>query len=258
MRKIFKVLKNIFVSFISIILFVSVSVFVYHNYQLSKESALINSEGTLVDFNNKKINVYNEGNGKDRYVFMSGSGIAAPVYEMKGLYSKFSKENKVAVIERAGYGYSDVFNDNRDIDKILEQTREALIQSGNKPPYILVPHSLSGLEAIYWAQKYPNEVKGIIALDIGLPQEYVTYKMDLIDSLTIRGVNVLTGIGFHRLVPSATYDPEVIQQSFLTKHEKEIFKAISYKQVFNDDMEQEMLQNYDNAKKSVDLSIPKE
>ncbi|TKI82093.1 alpha/beta hydrolase, partial [Bacillus wiedmannii] len=72
---------------------------------------------------------------EDTFVFMAGSGIAAPVYELKGLYSKFSKENKISVIERAGYGYSDVFQDDRDIDTILEQTREALIRSGNKPPY---------------------------------------------------------------------------------------------------------------------------
>ncbi|MCP1123757.1 alpha/beta hydrolase [Bacillus sp. 3103sda1] len=258
MRKLFKVLKHIFVILIAFTLLVSVSVFIYHNYQLSKEAALIKNEGTLINFNNKKINVYNEGNGEDTYVFMSGSGIAVPVYELKGLYSKFSKENKIAVIERAGYGYSDVFHDDRDIDTILEQTREALIKSGNKPPYILVPHSLSGLEAIYWAQKYPSEIKAIIALDIGLPQQYVTYKISLVDSLKIKGMNILTKIGFQRLVPSATYNPKVIQQSFLTEHEKEIYKALSYKQAFNDDMEQELLQSYNNGKKSVNLPLPKE
>ncbi|MGF9966414.1 alpha/beta fold hydrolase [Bacillus rhizoplanae] len=259
MRKLFKVLKNIFVILIAVILLVSVTVFIYHNYQLSKEAALIKNEGKLINFNNRKINVYyNEGNDEDTYVFMSGSGIAAPVYELKGLYSKFSKENKIAVIERAGYGCSDVFHDDRDIDTILEQTREALLQSGNKPPYILVPHSISGIEAIYWAQKYPSEVKGIIALDIGLPGQYVTHKMSLVDSLKIKGMNILTKIGFQRLVPSATYNPEVIQQSFLTEHEKEIYKALSFKQAFNDDMEQELLQSYNNGKKSINLPIPKE
>lgn len=89
MRKLCKVLKNIFVAFIAVILLGSVSVCIYHNYQLSKESALIKSKRTLVDFNNKKINVYNEGSGEDTYVFMSGSGIAAPVYEMKGVYISF-------------------------------------------------------------------------------------------------------------------------------------------------------------------------
>lgn len=258
MRKLFKVLKNICIVSIAVILLVLLSVFIYHNYQLSKESSLIKSEGTLVNFNNKKINVYKEGNGEDTYVFMSGSGIAAPVYELKGLYSKFSKENKIAVIERAGYGYSEAFHDDRDIDTMLEQSREALIQSGNKPPYVLVPHSISGIEAIYWAQKYPNEVKGIIALDIGLPKQYVTHKMNLVDSLKVRGFNLLTKMGVHRLFPSVTYNPEVIRQSFLTEHEKEMYKALSYKQFFNNDMEQELLQSYNNGKKSVNLPIPKE
>lgn len=258
MKKLLKVLKRLFWGFMVFILLVSVSVFGYHRYQLDKELETMNSKGTLVEFQNKKINVYNEGIGENTFVFMSGSGIAAPVYEMQGLYSKFSKENKIAVVERAGYGYSDVFDDNRDIGKILEQTRNALIQSGNKPPYILVPHSLSGIEAIYWAQKYPNEVKAIIALDIGLPKQYVKYKMGFLDSFTIRGMNLLTKMGFHRLASSTTYNPEVIKQTFLTEHEKEMYKAISYKQFFNDDMEQELLQAYENSKKSVNLPIPKE
>lgn len=54
-----------------------------------------------------------------------------------------------------------VSNDDRDIDTVLEQTRKALMKSGNKPPYILMPHSISGIEAMYWAQKYPKEIKAI-------------------------------------------------------------------------------------------------
>ncbi|WP_439873418.1 alpha/beta fold hydrolase [Bacillus mycoides] len=258
MKKLLKIGKIIFLVCSSIIFLGTGAVFIYHNYQLKMESKLINNERELINFNNKKMNVYNEGSGEDTFVFMSGSGIAAPVYELKGLYSKFSKENKIAVIERAGYGYSDVFHDDRDIDTILEQTREALMRSGNKPPYILVPHSLSGIEAIYWAEKYPSEVKGIIALDIGLPNQYVTHKIGMVDSLRIKGMNILTEIGFQRLVPSITYNPEVIQQSYLTEQEKTIYKALSYKQAFNDDMKQELLQSYNNSKKSNSLSIPKE
>ncbi|WP_442602824.1 alpha/beta fold hydrolase [Paenibacillus sp. KN14-4R] len=257
MRKVWKVLRNILIALIALILIVSAAVFIYHKYQLSKESALLSSKGTLVDFDNKKINVYNEGSGGDTYVLMPGSGIAAPIYEMKGLYSKFSKDNKIAIIERAGYGYSDVLDDDRDLDRILEQSREALIRSGNQPPYVLMPHSMSGLEAIYWAQKYPDEVKAIIAMDIGLPQDYVTYKMSFVQSLNIRAMNVFTKIGFHRFLPSSTYNEEVLKQSFLTDQEKEIFKAISFKMTFNDDMLHELLQIDENAKKSVARPLPK-
>ena len=89
-------------------------------------------------------------------------------------------------------------------------------------------------------------MKGIIALDIGLPQEYVDHKMKLTDKLVIRGMNALSEIGFARLFPTAAYDPEVIEQNFLTKQEKEIFKAISLKQFFNDNMMDELLQITNN------------
>lgn len=107
MKTLWKVLKIVFVSLAALVLLVSVSVFIYHHFQLNKEAALLKGKGAVVDVDGKKMNVYQEGSGKDTFVFMSGSGIAAPAYEMKGLYSKFSKENKIAVVDRAGYGYCD-------------------------------------------------------------------------------------------------------------------------------------------------------
>ena len=37
---------------------------------------------------------------------------------------------------------------------------------GIEGPFILCPHSLSGLEATLWAQKYPDEVEAIVGLDM--------------------------------------------------------------------------------------------
>lgn len=253
-----KIVKKIVIYFIAVILIGLVAIASYDRYQLSKASKLLDTNGTLVEVDHQKINVYTEGNGQDTYVFMAGSGVAAPIYEMKGLYRKFSQGHKIAVIERAGYGYSDVSKDERDIDTLLAQTREALLKSGNKPPYILVPHSISGVEAIYWAQKYPEEIKGIIALDIGLPSQYVEHKMGVIDLWTVKGMNLLTKLGVHRLTPSQVYNPEVMKQSFLSEEEKEIYKALSYKQVFNDDMKNELLHVYENSLKSEALPKPKD
>lgn len=253
-----KIVKKIAIYFIAVILIGLVTIFSYDRYRLSKESKLLDPNGTLVEVDQQKINVYTEGDGHETYVFMAGSGVAAPIYEMKGLYSKFSQGHKIAVIERAGYGYSDVSKDERDIDTLLAQTREALQKSGNKPPYILVPHSISGVEAIYWAQKYPEEIKGMIALDIGLPSQYVEHKMGVIDLWTVKGMNLLTKLGVHRLTPSQVYNPEVMKQSFLSAEEKEIYKALSYKQVFNDDMKNELLHVYENSLKSEALPKPKD
>lgn len=81
--------------------------------------------------------------------------------------------------------------------------------------------------------------------------------MGMVDSLTVRGLNLLTKMGLHRLIPSAVYNPEVIRQSFLTDHEKEMYKTLSYKQFFNDDMEQELLQSYNNGKNQLTCRFQK-
>lgn len=251
-----KKIKKILVYVGAFFLLGIVAICVYHQIQLYREAVILKNKGTLVEVEHQKINVYTEGHSDDTYVFMAGSGIAAPMYEMKGLYSKFSQEHKIAVIERAGYGFSDITDDNRDIDTILEQTRAALLQSGNKPPYVLVPHSISGVEAIYWAQKHPEEIKGIIGLDIGLPGQYVKHKMGQMDTWMIKGINLLTKIGLHRLTPSKVYNPQVMRQSFLTKEEKAIYQALSYKQFFNNNMKNELLQVYENSLQSEKLPKP--
>ncbi|WP_339258093.1 alpha/beta hydrolase [Lysinibacillus sp. FSL K6-3209] len=253
-----KIMKWFTVSFCILLIVLSVSVFSFHKFKENKESSLLeNNTGKLIDFNGKKMNVYSEGQDNDTFVFMAGSAVAAPMYELKSLYHHFSKEDKIAVVERAGYGYSDVFNDDRDIDVILEQTREALMKSGNKPPYILVPHSISGIEAIYWAQKYPKEVKAIVALDIGLPSQYIKHPVGFAEKTFMKIGNALSELGFQRVFPTLAYNEAVLEKDFLTPKEKEIFKAISNKQGINNDMQQEILHAVNNSKKSAALPIPK-
>ncbi|MRX73080.1 alpha/beta hydrolase [Bacillus lacus] len=228
----------------------------YHHIQLQKEEELFEGKGKLIEAADTKINVYVEGRGTDTFVFMSGAGIAAPVYELKGLYSKFSRSSSIALVERAGYGYSNETKDGREIGEILNQTRTALAKSGLKPPYILVPHSISGIEAIYWAQCYPQEIKAIIGLDIGLPHEYANHPLEFSEKLQIASMNFLPKLGIHRLFPEAVYDPEVLRQSFLNREEKEIYKAISYKKAMTDNMRQEMFMSSRNGEISASLPYP--
>lgn len=66
MKKILKIGKIIFFVCISMIFLGTGAVFIYHNYQLKMESKLMNNKGELINFNNKKVNVYNEGAGRRR------------------------------------------------------------------------------------------------------------------------------------------------------------------------------------------------
>ena len=50
------------------------------------------------------------------------------------------------------------------VDTIIEETRKAAEAAGKKGPYVLVPQGTAGIMAIHWANKYPDEVKGIFGI----------------------------------------------------------------------------------------------
>ena len=131
-------------------------------------------EGTLVKVDGYNMNIYEEGSGDHTIVFLSGSGIPSPIYEYRTLYRCLSRRYRIVVIEKFGYGYSDIADTERSFETMLRQDREALSSLGIECPFILCPHSMSGLEAIKWAQDFPREVEAIVGLDMAVPEAYDT------------------------------------------------------------------------------------
>ena len=224
MKKILrKSLKIILIIFSVIILFVIVS-FVRHKVCSSKEMDLLTPLGELVEVNDYNMSVYTEGDGDKTFVFMSGSGTCSPILDFKSLYSLLSNEYKIAVVEKFGYGFSDVVDENRDIDTILSETRMALDKAGIEPPYVLCSHSMSGLEALYWAQKYPKEVEAIVGLDMAVPGYYDEMNINI---PIMRLGQYCAGLGITRWIPSLA-ESAAIKSGTLSEKEKEIYRAIFY------------------------------
>ena len=118
--------------------------------------------GNLVNVGKNQLNIYTEGTGKIAIVFMSGSGITSPVLEYRILYRKLSDQYRIAVVEKAGYGFSGHASTKRTVENMVQESRKALRLSGIKPPYILAPHSYSGFEAVYWANTHPEEIQAVL------------------------------------------------------------------------------------------------
>ncbi len=220
LKKIGKILLAVLIVIIAVLLFC----FVNHRLRLVSEAELLDVIGNPVTVNGHLINVYTEGNGDTTLVFMSGSGTCSPVLDFKSLYSLLSGDYKIAVVEKSGYGFSEISDSPRDIDTILDETRQALALSGFEAPYTLCPHSMSGIEALYWAQKYPDEVSGIIGLDMAVPKHYENMK---INGFILRAGHIGAELGITRLIPSIA-ESDAIKYGTLTEHEKEIYRAVFY------------------------------
>lgn len=246
-----KFLKVIFIIAAVIVLFIIVS-FVRHKICSFREKELLTPLGKLVEVNGHNMSVYTEGEGDKTLVFLSGGGTCSPILDFKSLYSLLSNEYKIAVVEKFGYGFSDVVDEQRDIDTMLSETRMALEKAGIEGPYVLCPHSMSGLEALYWAQKYPEELEAIIGLDMAVPTYYDEMRISIpITKLGQYGA----ALGITRWIPSLA-ESDAIKAGTLSEEEKEIYRAVFYQRTATVTMIDEVKAVKDNAKTVKENGVP--
>jgi len=182
--------------------------------------------GELVNVDGHNIHIYRTGNiGNPKIVLMSGSGTVAPVYDFKILYEKLSKNFRVIVIEKFGYGYSDIVDSPADIDTIVSTQRKALEAVGENGPYILLPHSMSGIEALRWAQMYPDDVMAIIGNDMCTPLTYSAWTDEKVEK-KIRLMKFATKYKLQGLLCP-------LSNRCLTKSEIEQHKLLRKRNAFN-------------------------
>lgn len=190
MKKALKITGKILLGLLLLITLFLLVMTVYNQIMLRKNRALYETPlGQLVEVDGHSMSIYTEGAGAHTLVFMSGWGTASPILDFKPLYSKLSDDYRIVVVEKFGYGFSDLVDGERDIDTILRQDREALSKAGIEAPYVLCPHSFSGYEATRWAQNYPDEVEAIVGLDMCTP--HCTDVSKLRENATVNDITML-------------------------------------------------------------------
>ena len=53
-------------------------------------------------------------------------------------------------------------NREQTVENIVQEIRHALKEADIQGPYILMPHSISGVYSMYYANTYPDEVKAVM------------------------------------------------------------------------------------------------
>lgn len=237
---------------VAVIVILILICFVYHRYRLNAEKKLREPLGQLVDINGNNMSIYVEGSGSRRLVFLSGSGTCSPILDFKSLYSLLRDDYRIVVVEKFGYGYSDIVDEDRNIQTILSETRLALNKAGIEGPYVLCPHSMSGIEALYWAQKYPDEIEAIIGLDMAVPEYYENMKINL--ALMKLG-QYAADLGITRLIPTLA-ESDAIKHGTLTNDEKNRYRAIFYNRTATVTMINEAKSVKDNARIVAQNGVP--
>ena len=208
--------------------------FIYHRLALQREKASLNPMGQMVSVNGHDMSVFVKGNGPQTLVFLSGAGTASPILDFKDLYDGLSKQYKIVVVERAGYGYSEDTSKSRDVSEVLSETRQALAKAQVSGPYIILSHSMASLETLLWQEKYPSEILAVIVLDWALPESYYQVKMH---SQILRMARLGSQLGLLRYIPSRLYVPN----ENLSSSDRRLYQRIAYRQILSQAMLNESL-----------------
>ena len=247
--------KYIFLSliFVAFILLIGFSYEKIGEYNDSKNYHL---RGEMVVVNNHKINIFSEGEGNVTVVFTGGLNEPSSYADFYPLYNVISKYTKIAIYDRPGHGWSEVTDVPRDIDSIVEEMHTVLIESGKKPPYILVGHSLASLSEIRFAQTYKDEVSGIVIIDGGSPEYYLKNGAQF-DKSTIFNYHLLKSTGIARLALYHTgYSSKITlgqnDLKLLPDDLKQLYFAMTLKTMYNKNIIDEGNMASANAKTILD------
>ncbi|MBQ5316394.1 MAG: alpha/beta hydrolase [Oscillospiraceae bacterium] len=236
MKKALKIIGKVFLGFLILIALFLVIMTVYNQIMMKKNKALYETPlGQLVEVDGHNMSIYTEGEGEHTVVFLSGHGTASPILDFKPLFSRLSDKYKIVVVEKFGYGFSDLVDGERDLDTILRQDREALEKCGIEAPYVLCPHSFSGYEATRWAQEYPDEVEAIVGMDMCTPHCMDVNKLKEADS----GYTFLRGIARFMKAAGIVRLFDYNESGALSEEDCAIYKEIACHKNVNDTMQNE-------------------
>jgi len=126
----------------------------------------------LVDVNGTKLHIRTEGqkNHLPTLVLESGAGNDTDVFHW--IAEGLKKNMRVVRYDREGKWFSESSKDSITPEFYARQLHSLLKKNGEKPPYILVGHSMGGPYNRIFRDLYPNEVKGMVFLDSSHPEQW--------------------------------------------------------------------------------------
>ena len=250
--RIWIVLRNILFS----ILAAFVIWVIFSNIMTAYEQKKYQPIGEVVEVDGRNMHIYTKGEGADTIVLLSGLGTAAPTLDFNPLINEMSKNNKVVVVEPFGYGWSDITKKERTVENIVEEIRVALKKSNIQGPYILMPHSISGIYSMYFANTYPEEVKGIIGIDPTLPQALEYFGEDAPTMPNYLRYLAPTGIARLGLYINPESFLPIADDGTYSEKNLTMTKAISAWKGYNKNVVAEANEIKDNIDKTVDMKFP--
>jgi pimeloyl-ACP methyl ester carboxylesterase len=123
--------------------------------------------GQLVDVGGHRLHLSCTGTGSPTVVLEAGGGEMAA--NLGWITPAIARSTRVCVYDRAGRGWSEPTDAPQDGIGIATDLHTLLHRAGVPGPYVLAGHSFGGLYVLTFADRYPDEVAGMVLVDSTAP-----------------------------------------------------------------------------------------
>lgn len=119
--------------------------------------------GTLVDIGGYRLHIHCQGTGDPAVVMLAGGGDFSFDWDL--VHPGVARFARACAYDRAGLAWSDLGPTPRTMRQDAHELHLLLERSGVKRPVVLVGHSVGGLIARVYVDRYPGSVAGLVLVD---------------------------------------------------------------------------------------------
>lgn len=214
--------------------------------RLLAKPKLLDAYGQEVTVGGRSMRVDVKGDASDPViVLLPGLGCASPILEMEPLSTALSSDYCVVTIEPFGYGLSDLAEQERTLESVVQELH-ACVEALGYEEYYLMAHSLGGLYSLYWANQYPEEVRGFVGIDPSVPgmndEQPFPVSITALNKISAYLSKAMNGVGLTRLM-SAGHPENAVYADLTypyTEQELEIYRLLSLDKAYNKTVMNEM------------------
>jgi pimeloyl-ACP methyl ester carboxylesterase len=135
----------------------------YQTLSVRRESVRFPPPGRLVDVGGRRLHLICLGEGEPAVIFEpSGFGGALSAEAAR---VEVAARTRVCSYDRMGMGWSDPGPSVISAGVLADDLQRLLDRAELRPPYILVPASISGLTVELFARRHPDQIAGLVFVD---------------------------------------------------------------------------------------------
>jgi pimeloyl-ACP methyl ester carboxylesterase len=128
--------------------------------------------GRLVDVGGHRLHLNVMGQPTAGPTVVLEAGMASMSANWAWVRDELARDGRVVSYDRAGLGWSDDGHQPMDAATSAASLHAALGAAAVAPPYVLAGHSYGGLVTRMFADRYPDEVAGVVLVDASHPDQW--------------------------------------------------------------------------------------